>query len=318
MGNLETNLVLDLEDPDEALKSAFASHDFSCAAALLNAGVRLPEEGFELQQLVIGLENDTSLEPLAADIIAKSIFKTFQKNDICELPFARNAINSLCRQGLNADMGDITGFTCMAKALLQAASCTQGADHDLVNTIMEAFYDDFLDMPDERHLDMYFTRLGEFDPQGLSLAPFAAFIADKHFTPFAIWGETPDDNLPENPTKELIGSILLTLVGKIDSGEKFKWALAEALNPDMAPGSIALDLITFSEGGLGRMERESFHQAAGDIFRRNLSLDELSKIVEDDVHLKLIGKLGIETDSLNKSLLRPSVLASVFETDLGL
>jgi hypothetical protein len=318
MGILEQNLEMDFgPEPDDALKSAFNAHDFPCAAALINAGVRICEDGIDLQELVIGLEDGKPLDAGAANMISKGIYRAFLKHDICESPFARNAVNSLCRQGLNMAIGETTGLAAMAKALLQGSFQSQGVD-DLVETVLEAYQDDLLDSPDEVHIDLFFKQLKAFDPEGAASKPLAQYLVKKYFSDFDIWGERPRADSYSKPSTDLMKSMTLILGTKIETAGEFKRCLAAALNQELDPGCILLDLIAFSKKHWTGMQWQRFQSSAQEIINNNLSMDEISEMVATDTHLSTLNSLGFETDSLNKSMLRPSVLESVFEAELGL
>ncbi|MDT8924786.1 hypothetical protein RBE51_18495 [Pseudomonas taiwanensis] len=318
MGTLEQNLDLDLEDPEEILKAAFERHDFACVAAMLNAGVRLPEEGYELQQLVAGLEGDKPLDAGAAKAIARSIFKTFSQHEIDDLPFAKNAIYSLCKQGLNCEIGETTGLAAMAQALLQGSTEGNRASVDLADTVFEAVVDDLLDTPDAKHLDLFFRQLKAFDPNGGANVPLARWLVNEHFAEYEIWGEAPRADAFSKPTLSLIQAMTLILTSKLESTEDFKEALRHAFNPALEKGVVLLDLIAFSKKYWTQMEWDRFGTTTGKVIESNLTLDDLSRLAVSDKHLKTINALGFETESLNKSLFGDSVLESVLGGDLGL
>ncbi|WP_410951628.1 hypothetical protein [Pseudomonas sp. S1(2024)] len=318
MGTLEQNLELDLEDPEGVLKAAFERHDFACVAAMVNAGVRLPEEGYELQQLVAGLEDDEPLDAGAAKAIARSIFKTFSQHEIGDLPFAKNAIYSLCKQGINCEIGEITGLAAMAQALLQGATEGNGVSVDLADTVFEAVVDDLLDTPDAKHLDLFFRQLKAFDPNGGANVPLARWLVKEHFAAFDIWGDAPQADTYSKPTLDLIKTMTLILTSKLESAQDFREALRHAFNPELQAGLILLDLIYFSKKYWTQMEWERFGSTTGKIIESNLTLDDLSRLAVNDKRLNTINALGYETDTLNKSLLSASVLEGVLGADLGL
>lgn len=319
MGTLEQNLELDLENPDEVLKAAFDSHDFACVAAMVNAGVRLPEEGYELQQLVAGLEDDKPLDVGAAKVITRAIIKTFSNHDICELPFSRNAIYTLCKQGLNCEIGHMEGLAAMTQALLQGVIACDGVDVDLANTVFEAINDDLLDTSNAKHLDLFFRQLKAFDPKGDANAHFARWLVNEHFAACDIWGEDPRRGCSfSNPSLALIQNMTMILTSKLESAQNFKEALCRAFNPTLDEGLILLDLIAFSKKHWTGMEWERFVMTSVNIIESNLTFDDLSRLAVTDKHLKILNEMGFETDKLNKSLLGASVLESVLGADLGL
>lgn len=312
------NLELDLEDPEVSLRAAFTAHDFPCVAALLNAGVRFPEEGYELQELLTGLEEGATLDDGAAKVITRSILNVFAKEDICQLPLARNAIYVMCQNGFNEAIGAMSGMASMSKTLLQAVTQNPKVDKDLAETVLEAIQDDFFDTPDMKHADLFFTQLIAFDPDGKAIEPLAKHIATQNFASFNIWGERPYADNYTKPSVQDMSVMMMTLTSTQDEAQTFKQALAHALNPDMEAGSILLDMIEFAKKYWLSHDTTKFDAVAEKIIEKNLTIDDLSRMVSRHSHLETLAELGVKTDSLNKSLLRASVLTNILESDLGL
>jgi hypothetical protein len=317
MSALQQNLSFDFgPEPEEALKAAFAAQDFGCVAALLRAGVPLAVDGRGLQRMLIAVEEGAALDEPAAQVISRAIYHRYKSHDLCDYPFARNAIYAFCKQAINEAPGEDNGMVHMGRALLN-----DGFKHPealATKTAFEACVDDLLDVDHPSQLKAYVRALNDFSMDNPLIEMVADQVAER-VGGVRLLSKQDNDATPLPVLSDLLVKILvMALTTQAPELQFLKCRLRDQMRPGRAPETLALDLLLKAKDLFMRRDFEAIASHAYRSIDQALNVDQKSSMIDSVEQLRLMEELGFETAELNKSLFKPSVLTNVLEIDLGL
>lgn len=317
MSALQQNLSFDFgPEPEEALKAAFAAQDFGCVAALLRAGVPLSVDGRGLQRMLIAVEEGAALDEPAAQLISQAIYHRYKSHDLCDYPFARNAIYAFCKQAINEAPGEDNGMVHMGRALLNDGF--KNPEALATKTAFEACVDDLLDVDHPSQLKAYVRALNDFSTDNPLIEMVADQVAER-IGGVRLLSKQDNDATPLPVLSDLLVKILvMALTTQTPELQSLKCRLRDQLRPGRAPETLALDLLLKAKNLFMRRDFEAIASHAYRTIDQALNVDQKSSMIDSAEQLGLMEELGFETAELNKSLFKPSVLTSVLEIDLGL
>lgn len=318
MSALQQNLSFDFgPEPEEALKAAFAAQDFGCVAALLKVGVPLSVDGRELQRMLIAVEQGADLDEPAAQVISQAIYHRFKSHDLCDYPFARNAVYAFCKQAINEAPGEDSGMLNMGRALLNDGF--KNPEALVTKTAFEACVDDLLDVDHPSQLKAYVRALNDFSTDNPLIEVVADQVAERVGGVRLLSQQENDDPTSLPVLSDLLVQILvMAMTTQEPELQSFKYRLRDQLWPGRTPETLALDLLLKAKTLFMRKDFDSIASHAYRSIDRALSVDQKTSMIDSLEQLKLMEELGFATAELNKSLFKPSVLTNVLEIDLGL
>jgi hypothetical protein len=317
MSALQKNLSFDFgPEPEDALKAAFAAQDFGCVAALLKAGVPLSVDGRGLQRMLIAVEEGAALDEQTAQVISQAIYHRYKSHDLCDYPFARNAVYAFCKQAINEAPGADTGMLHMGRALLNDGF--KNPEALVTNTAFEACVDDLLDVDHPSQLKAYVRTLNDFSTVNPLIDVVADQVAERVGGVRLLSKQVNDSTSLPVLSNLLVQILVMALTTQEPELQLFKCRLRDQLWPSRVPETLALDLLLKAKDLFMRKDFDAIASHAYRSIDRALNVDQKSSMIDSPEQLRLMEELGFATAELNKSLFKPSVLTNILEIDLGL
>lgn len=163
MNNSEPHILpLDFGVSDEeVMANALADQDLETVAELYGKGMAFADTAYDLQDLVVALEERESILEASAAAIAKRIHRSLAKQDLSSDPLTQNAVYQLCRFAMEAETDDTPAAAVVKQLALQSREDLE--PNRILTTLFEAALDDLEDTGKNSDLEAIQSYLDRFN-----------------------------------------------------------------------------------------------------------------------------------------------------------